>query len=293
MVICNYTAVPRRWFCPPERPLATALAVQSNYLGWSFGSLIPNLVPNGLAMRTFGFWQAVVVSGCLPLFVLAMEELSPLPTSSRRRLVDGTDDASRVPLAGASRACVPSVDTVPLGAHNSPSVNQLSYREESNPRPVDTPSAGRVLRVSHVPTTHQAETRTLARGETPIEEAPPDDQKPLGVVESVRVLFGRPAAMASTLSYAILGGVGFALPAVQDLVFGADCGESSLGLSSSQTQWSDFVFIFGGVVTGVAMGAYVKQEQQRYVKRAREISSVHTSVDELFADEFSMFQLFV
>ena len=90
------------------RPLATALAVQSNYLGWSFGSLIPNLVPNGLAMRTFGFWQAVVVSGCLPLFVLAKEELSPLPTSSRtssrRRLVDGADDAIRVPLAGASSA---------------------------------------------------------------------------------------------------------------------------------------------------------------------------------------------
>ena len=39
VIFTSFTFVPARWFPPNERPLATALAVQSNYAGWALGCL--------------------------------------------------------------------------------------------------------------------------------------------------------------------------------------------------------------------------------------------------------------
>jgi len=113
-------------------------------------------------------------------------------------------------------------------------------------------------------------------------------RKALGVLDSARLMLGRPQFLVHALCYAVLGGVGFGVSGVVDEVFssslprvpalacngtqvsdpcddGSCCTGGTLsnitvadGFSPDQTMWINFSFVATGVVTGLVLGALVK-----------------------------------
>ena len=52
------------------------------------------------------------------------------------------------------------------------------------------------------------------------------------------------------MSFAVLGGISFAIPAVQDEIF------SEVGLNQDLTKWTNVTFVLSGVVSGLLLGAW-------------------------------------
>ena len=80
-----------------------------------------------------------------------------------------------------------------------------------------------------------------------LDVAPPSPK--FGLTTAVRELAARPRWLASCAAYALAGGVGFAVPAAQDIVFDEAC-----AFSPKVTALANAAFIAAGVVTGLALG---------------------------------------
>jgi len=65
------------------------------------------------------------------------------------------------------------------------------------------------------------------------------------------------------LCYALLGGVSFTIPGIQDDIF-TKCLVTPK-FSSDQTMWTNFAFIISGVITGLTAGYWVSEERQAAV----------------------------
>eukprot|EP01060_Flectonema_neradi_P035368 TRINITY_DN6495_c0_g1_i1.p1 TRINITY_DN6495_c0_g1~~TRINITY_DN6495_c0_g1_i1.p1 ORF type:complete len:441 (+),score=62.53 TRINITY_DN6495_c0_g1_i1:52-1374(+) len=58
--------------------------------------------------------------------------------------------------------------------------------------------------------------------------------------------------------YSAIGGISFAIPAVQGEVF--DSSDNSISFSDHETAWTNFAFVFSGVVGGLLFGAFIKKQ---------------------------------
>ena len=58
--------------------------------------------------------------------------------------------------------------------------------------------------------------------------------------------------------YSAIGGISFAIPAVQGEVFGSD--DNKVSFSNHQTAWTNFAFVFSGVTGGLLFGAFVSKK---------------------------------
>ena len=78
VIFTSITFLPARWFPASERAFATALAAQSNYLGWAIGAINPIMLgkpaPDGEhteeGMHVFLLCQAIAVTLLLPLHLM-------------------------------------------------------------------------------------------------------------------------------------------------------------------------------------------------------------------------------
>jgi hypothetical protein len=72
IVFTGFAKIPATWFSPgPERAIASAIAVQSNFFGWALGGvLVPALVGSPHSLRALCFTQALVVSLCWLAFFM-------------------------------------------------------------------------------------------------------------------------------------------------------------------------------------------------------------------------------
>ena len=86
-------------------------------------------------------------------------------------------------------------------------------------------------------------------GDDALDIAPPAQQD-LSLAAAVRELAARPRWVACCGAYALAGGVGFAVPAAQDIVFGGAC-----AFSPKVTAVANAAFIASGVLAGLALGA--------------------------------------
>mmetsp|Transcript_24451 Transcript_24451/g.52723 ORF Transcript_24451/g.52723 Transcript_24451/m.52723 type:complete len:246 (-) Transcript_24451:109-846(-) len=88
-----------------------------------------------------------------------------------------------------------------------------------------------------------------------------EESHTLCVKESLWRMVGDYRFSVHAISCSLLGGVSFAVPAVQDLIFGADC-DGSLDLPSSSTTWTNFALIASGIIAGVLFGQCVGEGSQ-------------------------------
>ena len=71
VIVVSFVELVEAWFTPSWRSLATQLAVQANYAGWALSTLVvPYLGSSPGRLRGLLFHQGIVVSLCLPLFLL-------------------------------------------------------------------------------------------------------------------------------------------------------------------------------------------------------------------------------
>ncbi|KAK3282860.1 hypothetical protein CYMTET_9421 [Cymbomonas tetramitiformis] len=69
VIITSVTQVAMRWFPADQRGFACGIAAQANYFGWCLGGLIPNIVKEDEQLKTLLFFQALVVTTSLILFL--------------------------------------------------------------------------------------------------------------------------------------------------------------------------------------------------------------------------------
>ena len=77
----------------------------------------------------------------------------------------------------------------------------------------------------------------------------------LSPLASVQRLGCKAQFWVHAIAYSALGGVSFAIPAVQDTIF------EQLAISASCTLWTNFAFIVCGIVAGLVLGASVKEQR--------------------------------
>ena len=83
----------------------------------------------------------------------------------------------------------------------------------------------------------------------------------LSVAQSMRHLFGNRKYFLRAICYAALGGIGFAVPAAQDVVFGATCAVNNTawaGYDTTHTTFTNLSFILSGVLFGLLAGAVIR-----------------------------------
>lgn len=93
VIVCSFAQVGALWFAPRQRSVAIALAVQSSYLGWALGALIPIVATDAASMRSFCLAQALVVSVSVPLFFFGYG----LPACAADAAADVTHDEALSP----------------------------------------------------------------------------------------------------------------------------------------------------------------------------------------------------
>mmetsp|Transcript_24099 Transcript_24099/g.81371 ORF Transcript_24099/g.81371 Transcript_24099/m.81371 type:complete len:468 (-) Transcript_24099:2788-4191(-) len=105
IVVCSFTAVSERWFRPSSRGLATSIAVQSNYLGWALGSLIgADEAGEAERARALFRWQAIAISGCLPLCLFLYRDRHAADQQQPNTLATSTASAAGASASTASTA---------------------------------------------------------------------------------------------------------------------------------------------------------------------------------------------
>jgi hypothetical protein len=101
VVMPSFALIPQRWFPPNQRAFATSVNVQSNYLGWGLGTLIPLLVSSPHTMRSFMLAQAAFATLTLPL-TLALYRAAPPPLVRPHRTTPPTIRPTDPPLLSLS-----------------------------------------------------------------------------------------------------------------------------------------------------------------------------------------------
>ena len=89
----------------------------------------------------------------------------------------------------------------------------------------------------------------------------------LGVAASLRSLLGNVQFWVHAISYGILGGISFAIPAISANTL-SDCLDPSLTYVSSQAMWLNCTFIASGVLGGLLVGALVSEAYEPHAIRS-------------------------
>jgi len=103
----------------------------------------------------------------------------------------------------------------------------------------------------------EAVARSLSEGEA-------DEQ--LSVGASFRAISANGQFWVHALSYGLLAGISFTIPAITANVF-ADCMDPALDYIAEQSMWINFAFITSGVIGGVLLGAYTPESREPLVIR--------------------------
>ena len=239
-IVCSYAVIAEHWFRPSQRALATTVAVQSNYAGWALGSLL------GLAARGDAalfadrilLWQAVVVSLSLPLFALCYRG----PPRAPHALLPPPDEHD----ATAAAAPAPPAATAPAAGPRPALGGPAAW----------SGGAGR--------TGLEAVLLAASEGEARV-GAPP--ARVLGLRASVGRLLANRRYALYTACYAVLAGIGFAVPSAQDALLGTTCASNASGVSGAgawtgfdtpHTTFTNLAFILSGVVVGLLAGCVVR-----------------------------------
>jgi len=77
-------------------------------------------------------------------------------------------------------------------------------------------------------------------------------------VKELWQILTNPSFLSQALCYGFLQGAGIAVPGIQDEIF------SDLDYSSSDSRWTDFAFIFTGVIGGLILSAVVPQDIRKH-----------------------------
>jgi hypothetical protein len=248
VIISTYTTCAQRWFPPHERTLATSIAVQSNYFGWAMGALVVPAVVNEPGngdlsviksqFESLALWQAVGCSLCLVTFFAFHRET---PKSYRPAMKTAEDTQA----AEAER-------------------NEDSFTSNDGRTMTARSQSGAGGRASY------------SRGAcaSSVYRTTAESSVQIPVLESAWMLATNGQFMMQAFCYAVLGGVSYTVPAVQDVVF------TDIGYTSQENAVTNFVFIFTGVVCGVLLG-YIGKDRRihgRLLKGMFAISAVCLSI---------------
>ena len=253
VIVCSYAVIAERWFRPAKRGLATSIAVQSNYLGWAFGSLI-GLMEHGspTAARTLLLDQAVVFSSIVPIILIGyragnMPLLDHKPGRASLQRGSGGEIQSQpngTPQSGARLSAIPDVqDGSGAALTETETADPLvTLGGAENPSRRTAFSQAHALESSRLardqPCTHNQAISNAATASDPLDTDTANDaslvlmtiararnetSESLGVIASARQLLVNRCYLLYGLPSAIIGGVGFAVPSAQDVLFGESC----------------------------------------------------------------------
>jgi MFS family permease len=237
VIISTYTTCAQRWFPPHERTLATSIAVQSNYFGWAMGSVIVPSIVNEPGSGSFdvikeqflnlALWQAVGCSLCLVTFFAFHRETpksykKDMATAEERDTSQAQEQDEEV---GASFA--------------SGDGRSMTAGRRSQSGVAGRASYSRGACASSVYRQNQASSVQIP------------------ALKSAWMLATNGQFMMQGFCYAVLGGVSYTIPAVQDEVF------ADIGYTSQENSLTNFCFIMTGVCCGVLLG-YVGKDRRRH-----------------------------
>eukprot|EP00397_Hematodinium_sp_SG-2012_P017159 GEMP01017533.1.p1 GENE.GEMP01017533.1~~GEMP01017533.1.p1 ORF type:complete len:487 (+),score=91.88 GEMP01017533.1:81-1541(+) len=209
---CSYTVLAERWFPANERTFATSMGVMSNYFGWCLGGkFTPDLAFDESSMVDFLLHQAIFASLVfIPFLIFHREQ----PHNSFSQLFLGAD------IGKASHDNRMGDDATKMTRGSSAGQDEVE-------QPHDVKVA-----LGEVQKPHEVAEKIHSRS----------------VMTDVRAMYRNPAFIIQGACYSMLGGISFAIPAVQDAIF------SELGYTSRQNSWTNTMFLASGVVSGLALG---------------------------------------
>eukprot|EP00747_Dinoflagellata_sp_TGD_P099337 gnl/TRDRNA2_/TRDRNA2_167709_c0_seq4.p1 gnl/TRDRNA2_/TRDRNA2_167709_c0~~gnl/TRDRNA2_/TRDRNA2_167709_c0_seq4.p1 ORF type:complete len:609 (+),score=102.42 gnl/TRDRNA2_/TRDRNA2_167709_c0_seq4:25-1827(+) len=261
---------------PPERwALTTSIAVEANYFGWMLGSLVtPSCARSPSGFEHFMLGQACAALVVFPAFLLLYRPVREQVAAkgeaarmSRTVSVLGLSTMSRSASVPASLAAMAEQGTPRLegrapGEHRTP-FSEPSRSPPSNwlARSPDKAAAG--------PGTNQNGSLQGGLGQS-VERV---QSCPAPAVEStlsvdgqhghgaggarmlLRVLLTYPSFGMQVLAYGMMGGVSFTVPGVAEPIL------EKYQFSATTTAWLNVAFIGFGVLTGISLGALIKDPQ--------------------------------
>lgn len=248
IVMPSLALMPMRWCAgAKEQALAAAVCVQSGNLGWALGALIPLVVKSEEAFLSFMLVQAIAVSAALLLFVPLYrnlpERVLTITGESRARLSCVAPRGSSSHVTGAAPDAATALATAESGAVGA------DHQHLASVAPVR--SSGSTILLERAGSS--LDVQLLRDGERQLLETAPE----LTLMENARLLSCHRSYLLHSLCYSLLMGVAYSIPGVQAAVYGA------LGVSfvAAHSVWTNFSFIFLGVVGGLAAGKLAVSER--------------------------------
>jgi hypothetical protein len=242
-VICGtFVFIAERWFEPSKRALATQLTLQGNYAGWALGAVVAPYLGNEKSSLTKLFLIQAINMTIATISIFMFYRSPPRPQLQK--------DNSK--LQGQEKKSVGSSTKITSYHGEGDNENKESHPPQNN--------------INHHHHHHSEE-------EDHLEDHNRSIDNPIGSnLMSYHLLLGQGSSSNQSnpfytmfqtrnffvlfLGLAMMTGIGFALPALQQEQL------HSLQFSSEIIGWSSFLFITSGVLFGVILGHYLKSWKQ-------------------------------